>query len=135
MLLLLSQQYWIFLLSRVINGITGGNIAILQAILTDISPNKEEKSKNFGLMGALFGVGFIIGPLIGALLLKFGTIETMFWFGAIFASIEVLLLMIHFKSEYIPDRQKELVYNSFQTIIKYARQPMMGKWLGSLVLL
>jgi MFS family permease len=56
LILLVTQQYWIFLLSRLVNGITGGNISILQAILTDISPDKETKAKNFGIMGALFGM-------------------------------------------------------------------------------
>jgi len=56
LVLLLTQNYWIFLISRIINGITGGNIAILQAILTDISPDTETKNKNYGLMGAFFGL-------------------------------------------------------------------------------
>jgi MFS family permease len=47
LILLVTQNYILFLISRVINGITGGNISILQAILADISPTPEQKAKNF----------------------------------------------------------------------------------------
>ena len=63
-LLLVTQNYWWYLASRVINGLTGGNISIIQAVLADISKTPEERNKNFGLLGAIFGIGFIIGPLL-----------------------------------------------------------------------
>ncbi len=53
--------------ARIVDGITGGNIATAQAYLSDITP-PHERSKTFGLFGAVFGVGFAIGPMIGALL-------------------------------------------------------------------
>lgn len=51
-------------LSRVIDGVTGGNIATAQACIADISA-PEDRAKNFGLVGAAFGLGFIIGPAMG----------------------------------------------------------------------
>ncbi len=45
--LLIQPQYRIFLLSRIINGITGGNRSIINAIITDISPDSKTKDKNF----------------------------------------------------------------------------------------
>lgn len=54
-------------LSRFIDGITAGNISTAQAYLTDITP-AEERSKTFGMFGATFGIGFAMGPMIGALL-------------------------------------------------------------------
>jgi MFS family permease len=56
LILLVTKQYRLFMVSRIINGLTGGNTSIIQAILTDISPDKETKSKNFGLMGMFFGL-------------------------------------------------------------------------------
>lgn len=50
LLLLMTPSYWIFLLSRMINGITGGNISVIQAILTDISPDQATKTKHYGWM-------------------------------------------------------------------------------------
>jgi DHA1 family tetracycline resistance protein-like MFS transporter len=60
---------WILFLSRIIDGITGGNISTAQAYIADISP-PEERAKNFGLIGAAFGLGFIVGPALGGILSK-----------------------------------------------------------------
>ncbi|WEL23423.1 MFS transporter, DHA1 family, tetracycline resistance protein [Candidatus Nanohalovita haloferacivicina] len=57
----------ILFLSRIINGLTGGLISVAQATIADVS-SKDEKSKNFGLIGAAFGTGFILGPFLGGLL-------------------------------------------------------------------
>ena len=56
----------IFLLfgSRLLDGFTGGNISIAQSAIADIS-DETNKSRNFGLIGMAFGLGFIIGPYIG----------------------------------------------------------------------
>ena len=51
-------------LGRGLDGFTGGNIAVAQAAVGDVSTN-ENRAKNFGMLGAAFGLGFIIGPYIG----------------------------------------------------------------------
>lgn len=56
------------ILGRVINGITSGNISIAQSYLTDIAKDPRDRTHNLGLMGAIFGVGFVVGPAIGAAL-------------------------------------------------------------------
>ncbi|HEY0059960.1 MAG TPA: TCR/Tet family MFS transporter [Flavisolibacter sp.] len=61
---------WLFL-GRVIAGITGASFTTASAYIADISA-PEDRSKNFGLIGAAFGLGFIIGPVIGGLLGSFG---------------------------------------------------------------
>ena len=134
-ILLLTRQYWVFLLSRVINGITGGNISILQAILTDISPNPETKRKNFGLMGALFGLGFIIGPVLWSLFLKLWWVEAIFIVGSVFALIELMLLAFGFQNtnELVP--QKHITYNSFTVMRKYLKHPLTREILISLCFL
>ncbi len=58
---------WLLFLSRVIDGITGGNISIAQAFIADVTP-PQDRSKAFGLIGAAFGLGFIIGPALGGVL-------------------------------------------------------------------
>jgi MFS family permease len=103
----------------VINGITGGNINILQAILTDISKTPEERKKNYGLMWAFFGVWFIIGPLLWSLLLKHWGVEGIFWFGTIFAIIELILIMTKFHNTNTLDHDRHLSYNAFRIIWKY----------------
>ena len=60
---------WVFFLSRIIAGFTGGNLTAAQAYIADVS-GPEDRAKNFGLVGAAFGIGFILGPTIGGLLAK-----------------------------------------------------------------
>jgi DHA1 family tetracycline resistance protein-like MFS transporter len=61
---------WLFL-SRVIAGITGASFTTASAYIADVS-TKETRAQNFGLLGAAFGLGFIIGPSVGGLLAHYG---------------------------------------------------------------
>jgi DHA1 family tetracycline resistance protein-like MFS transporter len=64
-----ANAYWILLLGRIIDGISGGNIATGMACIADVT-TKENRSKSMGLIGAAFGVGFMIGPALGGVLGK-----------------------------------------------------------------
>lgn len=57
---------WLFL-GRVIAGVTGASFTTASAYIADISTN-ENRAQNFGMIGAAFGLGFILGPIIGGLL-------------------------------------------------------------------
>ncbi len=63
---------WLLFLTRIIGGITAATQSTATAYISDISP-PEKKSANFGLVGAAFGVGFVLGPVIGGLLAEWGT--------------------------------------------------------------
>lgn len=62
---------WLFI-GRIIAGVTGASITTASAFIADIS-NNENRAKNFGMIGAAFGLGFIIGPVVGGLLGQFGS--------------------------------------------------------------
>ena len=64
-----AGAYWMLLLGRVIDGISGGNIATGMACIADVT-TKENRSKSMGLIGAAFGIGFMIGPALGGVLGK-----------------------------------------------------------------
>ena len=62
----LSLPILTIMISRIVDGVTGGNISVATAYLTDIVPPKD-RSKYFGLLGAFTGIGLIFGPFIGGL--------------------------------------------------------------------
>jgi MFS transporter, DHA1 family, tetracycline resistance protein len=91
---------WI-LLSRIVIGMASGNFSIVQATIADIS-SPEEKTKNFGLVAMMIGLGFTIGPLIGGLLSYYGY-STPFIFATLFAVLN-LIFAIRFFQETLHQR-------------------------------
>ncbi len=61
---------WLMILSRAFAGVCGGNITVAQAYIADISA-PEQRSRRMGLIGMAFGLGFIFGPAIGGLSIKY----------------------------------------------------------------
>ena len=57
--------------SRILDGLTGGNISVAQAYIADVTDEKS-RAKGMGLIGAAFGLGFIFGPVTGGLLSQYG---------------------------------------------------------------
>jgi DHA1 family tetracycline resistance protein-like MFS transporter len=58
---------WVLFLSRLIDGVSGGNISTASAYIADVTP-REERAKGFALLGVAFGLGFIIGPAVSGAL-------------------------------------------------------------------
>ncbi len=77
--------------ARFLDGITGGNTSVAQAIITDIS-KPEERARAFGLFGASLGVGFVMGPLISFYATKI-SIGAPFLASSILATIALILTM------------------------------------------
>ena len=78
---------WLFI-SRVIAGITGASFTTASAYIADVSTN-ETRAQNFGMLGAAFGLGFIIGPSAGGLLAEYG-LRVPFFVAAGFALMNAL---------------------------------------------
>jgi MFS transporter, DHA1 family, tetracycline resistance protein len=71
LLLGFANALWILFASRIIDGLTGGNLSIAQAYISDVTDAKN-RARGLGLIGAAFGLGFIIGPAVGGLLSQWG---------------------------------------------------------------
>ncbi|NLV09126.1 MFS transporter [Halomicrobium sp. HM KBTZ05] len=63
----LADALWLLFVSRMLAGAMGGNLSTAQAYVADVTP-REDRAKSLGLLGAAFGLGFIFGPGIGAVL-------------------------------------------------------------------
>lgn len=87
-ILALAHNYTWLVVGRILSGITGASFTAATAYIADIS-TKETRAKNFGLIGAAFGLGFIIGPALGGLLSVFG-LRAPFWAAAILCFINFL---------------------------------------------
>ena len=62
-----SPWLWLLLVSRLIGGATGASFSVASAYIADVT-TPEQRSKSFGLLGAVFGLGFVCGPMLGGLL-------------------------------------------------------------------
>lgn len=71
-ILALAPTYeWLFI-GRIIAGMTGASFTTATAYIADVSPDETTRAKNFGMIGAAFGLGFVLGPALGALLATWG---------------------------------------------------------------
>ena len=90
----------VLFIARAIAGITSGNLSVAQAAIADIT-KPEDRAKNFGLIGAAFGTGFIIGPFLGGKLsdpnlLPFFNPTIPFYFASILALINSFSVRFNF---------------------------------------
>src|SRR5207253_9382116 len=65
----LSRDFSVMLLARMLDGASGGNILVAQAYVADVT-KPEHRARSYGLIGAAFGVGFVLGPLLCGLLVS-----------------------------------------------------------------
>lgn len=66
-LMALAPSLWLLMLGRAIAGVTSANLSVASAYITDVSP-EDTRAKRFGIFNAMFGIGFILGPVLGGLL-------------------------------------------------------------------
>jgi MFS transporter, DHA1 family, tetracycline resistance protein len=83
-----AGSIWLLLLGRIVGGISAATGATASAYMADISA-PQDRSANFGLIGAGFGIGFVLGPVAGGFLAEFGT-RAPFWAAAALAAGNVL---------------------------------------------
>lgn len=85
----LAQVFWLLLLGRIVGGITASTQPVAAAAITDNAP-PSEKAARFGLIGAGFGLGFVLGPALGGFLADLGT-RAPFYAAAVLVSANCVL--------------------------------------------
>jgi len=112
--------------ARILDGLTGGNISVAQAIISDTSTSAD-RAKRFGILSSAFGFGFIIGPAVGGLLSKFG-LQVPFYFAAGISFLGVLATLFILKESNPDGRNKEAgkKSNTFASLITALKLPIIG---------
>lgn len=95
--------------SRILDGLTGGNITVAQSYIVDITDDKN-RAKGFGVIGMAFGFGFIIGPLFGGLLSRFG-LSTPAFVAAGIAAANLLLITFILPESLSSERRGKIAKN------------------------
>jgi MFS transporter, DHA1 family, tetracycline resistance protein len=71
LILAFANSLWLVFVSRIIDGLTAGNLSLAQAYIADVTA-PENRARSFGIIGIAFGIGFLIGPGVSGYLSQFG---------------------------------------------------------------
>ena len=132
---ILTKNIILLFASRLVDGMTGGNISVAQAAIAD-STTAENRAKSFGAIGAAFGLGFIIGPFLGGVLstpsvLPFFNASTPFIFSGILSLFNAFSIYFFFQ-ESIKEKDHERkidFFGAFKNIIKTKIFSQEIRWL------
>jgi len=123
LLLGIGGALWVIYLARAIEGLGGGGLGVTQAYVSDVT-KPEERARAFGLVGATFGVGFLIGPAISGVLVRYGYQVPLF-LGAGLAVATIFLTIF-----LLPESHKPVASAvSFARITEALRAPKLGTLL------
>jgi multidrug resistance protein len=113
--------------ARILDGLTGGNISVAQAMISDTS-TPQNRAKKFGILGSAFGFGFVIGPAIGGLLNQIGK-QAPFFFAAGIALVGTLCALFLLKETNPSDKASRLNNQSnfkFKTLLTTLKRAAVG---------
>ncbi len=132
--LLFSQtvNLWLLLLSRLLSGIGSANLSVAQAYIADITP-PQNRAKSMGLIGAAFGLGFIIGPTVGGYMKSMsapGHVDLVGYLAAGFSLVN-LVLAFYLLPESLKEKQKNVRFNFkvISGIVTELRKPTIRELL------
>lgn len=131
LLMAVAGTIWLLLIGRIIGGITAATHSTANAYIADIS-KPEDKSANFGLIGAAFGLGFVLGPLIGGLLAEYGT-RAPFYAAAVLSGLNALFGWVVLKETVTDAIRRPFSLkraNPFGAFKALSKLPMIGTLLG-----
>ncbi len=122
----------ILFISRILDGLTGGNITVAQAYITDIT-DEQNRAKSLGLIGAAFGLGFIIGPAAGGALSQWGYNLPAFTAAAV-AFLNWLAIYFFLPESLTAERrdaalQRKRTPFTLNALVRALQQPVVGPLL------
>ncbi len=125
---------WLFV-GRIVAGVCGASYTTANAYMSDITA-PGERAKAFGLIGAAFGIGFILGPAIGGVLGQFGH-QVPFLAAAAVSLLNFAIGLVFLPESLTPENRRPLRLrraNPLGTLLSLRRQPVLLRWAGALIL-
>ncbi len=126
----LAGSLWLLLAGRIVGGIAAATHSTANAFMADIS-EPHQKAARFGLVGAAFGAGFVLGPLLGGLMAEFGT-RAPFYAAAALAALNLVFGLL-VMPETLPARLRRPFRlaraNPFGAFLSVGRLPGVGRLL------
>ncbi|HSL44032.1 MAG TPA: MFS transporter [Anaerolineales bacterium] len=117
--------------SRILQGLTGGNLSVAQAYITDVT-DARSRNRGLGMIGAAFGLGFIIGPALGGLLSNISYHVPAFVAAAL-SFVNLLLIAFWLPESLTPERRAQLTQKkpvfSFDALLQALKHPLTGPLL------
>jgi MFS transporter, DHA1 family, tetracycline resistance protein len=127
MLMALAPNLWWLVLGRIINGVTTSSFTTAFAYMADITP-PQGRARAYGLIGAAFSGGFVIGPLIGGLLGEYSP-RAPFWFAAALSAVAFLYGLFILPESLRPEARMKFSWvraNPFGAMKLLARHPELA---------
>lgn len=120
----MADSFWLLLLGRTFAGLAGATYITATAYIADIS-SPQEKAANFGLIGAAFGIGFVLGPAVGGIAAEI-SIAAPFWIAAVLSASNALFGYFVLPESLTPDKRRAFGkrdLNPFKSIFDAFRLP------------
>lgn len=135
LLALSTSIMWLFI-GRMIAGIFGASFTTAGAYIADIS-EPEKRAQNFGILGAAFGIGFIIGPALGGMMAGFG-LRAPFWMSAALTLLNALYGYFILPESLKRENRRKFSFkeaNPIGSIVKFSKYPVVAALLFCIFLL
>ena len=136
LLLFFAPSLWWLLVGRLLAGVTGASLTVANAYIADVTA-PEDRAKNFGLLGATFGLGFILGPMLGGLLGEYG-LRTPFLVAAGLTALNFLYGLLVLPESLPPEKRGAARggnLNPFTPLRALADYPILRSLAATFVLL
>jgi len=129
LILAYANALWLVFVSRVIDGLTAGNLSLAQAYISDVT-KPEDRAKSFALIGIAFGMGFLIGPAISGFLAQFSYQYPIFAAAALSAtSILSTYFLLPANVPVAADTPRKFTVLDWGNYLRYFRDPGLGPLL------
>ena len=134
----LADTLWLLFAARIFDGLTGGNIAVARAYITDTT-DEHSRARALGLIGAAFGLGFIIGPALGGALSTGGNYALPAFVAAGLAALNAVMAFFWLPESLSAERRAALraqprPFTSPRRVLAAFRRPVVGPLLQLMLL-